>query len=237
MQHNRPKMTTICEELIKNPRLAGRVDPSRYTALHPEGQQLVSGWFDRACQEQNCDPEDSYEPFIFAFIALNAWASCVTGFDRDRDWMDALSLDPVVGEVFTELVADSSSLMGHSANELRRLWPLFKVQSLRRLRISTHARGRDRREIVNRYLGHPRADSLQFEPRCWKRHLDAGEEVPLDWPHTLAVLYRVRCNLFHGEKARHSEMDQRIVYLSFRVLVGFLDGAGYLTSSYRDRLQ
>ena len=102
-----------------------------------------------------------------------------------------------------------------------------------------YARGEDRSQIIKRYLEDPRIENLRhapYEPQCWKRHRDAGEEVPLDWAHTLAVLYRVRCNLFHGEKARHSEMDQRIVYLAFRVLVGFFDRTVYSPPDFRDRL-
>jgi hypothetical protein len=232
-------MMTVSAELVRNPKLAVRVDLSRYWALHPEGQRLVSGWFKRAWQKRNCDPEDSFEPFVFAFIALNGWASCVSGLDRDRDWMDALSLDPVVGEDFAMSVADSSSLVSDSAYELMRLWPVFEVQSLRQVGIDTYVSERERRELVDRFLKDPKTERLRqppYELRRWKRHRDVGEEVSFDWPHMLAVLYRVRCNLFHGEKARHSEMDQRIVYLAFRTLVGFLGSTGYLTSGYRDRL-
>ena len=53
--------------------------------------------------------------------------------------------------------------------------------------------------------------------------------MPLDWPHTLAALYRVRCNLFHGEKGRHSEMDQRIVASGFRTLIQFFGSANYVS--------
>jgi hypothetical protein len=49
-----------------------------------------------------------------------------------------------------------------------------------------------------------------------------ADEKPLDWPHTLAALYRIRCNLFHGEKAVNSEMDNLIVSIDFRVLLHFL---------------
>jgi hypothetical protein len=222
------QMAAICEELIRNPRLTDKVDLSRYRTLHPDGRRLVSGWFQRAWEARNCTPANNFEPFIFAFIALNAWASCVTTFDRDRDWRDALSLDQTLSDDFSRLVDDPSSPVGGPADELRRLWPVLEVQSLRQLRIGPGMSGGKRQEIVNRYLGHPRAGRLRFEPRCWKRHRDTDEEVPLDWPHTLAVLYRVRCNRFHGEKARHSEMDQRIVYLAFCVLVGFFGDTGYL---------
>jgi hypothetical protein len=120
------------------------------------------------------------------------------------------------------------------------LWPVFEVQRLRRqgvdLRYEDETLTReDRREVVGSYLSHPNADALRFEPQCWRRHRDAGERAPLDWPHTLAALYRVRCNLFHGEKARHSEMDQRIVASGFRVLIQFLDNTDYLRPGLRNR--
>jgi hypothetical protein len=79
--------------------------------------------------------------------------------------------------------------------------------------------------VVKRYLD---AGVTAYAPQCWKRHHDAKVPVPLDWPHTLAALYRVRCNLFHGEKAAHSEMDQRIVADALRTLVSFLREAQYL---------
>jgi hypothetical protein len=143
-------------------------------------------------------------------------------------WRYALALDRRIGGDSSRLVADPSTPLGADAREFGGLWPVFQVQSLRRRRVGWAAGG-TRREIVDRYLEHPEAGRLWFEPGCWRRHVEEeGQDVPLDWPHTLAVLYRVRCNLFHGEKAPHSEMDRRIVHAALRVLVGFFDGTGYL---------
>jgi hypothetical protein len=47
--------------------------------------------------------------------------------------------------------------------------------------------------------------------------------VPLDWAHTVKAIYRVRCNLFHGEKARTSEDDERIVLAARDVLAVFIE--------------
>jgi hypothetical protein len=52
--------------------------------------------------------------------------------------------------------------------------------------------------------------------------------VPLDWSHTLAALYRVRCNLFHGEKARGSENDRVVVARAHETLLAFLEAMGLL---------
>ncbi len=217
----------ICTELVRDGSLRGKVNLSRYSALHEDGRRLIRGWFERALEQRNCEAKESFEPFVFAFIAFNGWASCVTRYDDDWKWRGALALDRRIGDDFSRLVAEPSSPVGGPAREFRRLWPVFQVQDLRRRGVGPVA-GETRREIVDYYLGLPESGRLRFEPRCWRRHAEKGEEVPLDWPHTLAVLYRVRCNLFHGEKAHHSEVDRLIVHASLRVLVEFFDGTGYL---------
>jgi len=213
-----------CHELVRSRRLARRVRLSRYRELHPDGRELISGWFERAWYMRDCEAEDSFEPFIFTWIAFNGWAACVTGLDRDRDWIDALMLSSTICDDFARLVADRESAVSIHANEFRQLWPIFKAQSIRRHRVRAEHMD-NRQAIVEYYL---REGIRQFEPQCWARHRDEGSEVPLDWPHTLAALYRVRCNLFHGEKAAHSEMDQLIVSCAFRVLVHFIHSAEYL---------
>jgi hypothetical protein len=69
------------------------------------------------------------------------------------------------------------------------------------------------------------AGARLFEPRCY---FDHGAEPPLDWLHTLPVLYRVRCNLFHGEKSRSSENDLVVVGAAHQVLLGFVTEARLL---------
>lgn len=68
------------------------------------------------------------------------------------------------------------------------------------------------------------AGARHFAPRCYLEH----DEVPLDWGHTLAALYRVRCNLFHGEKARSSENDQLVVARAYETLLSFVEDAALL---------
>ena len=65
-------------------RAAVRVDLNRYAALHSEGRKLISGWFERAWKRRDCQPEDCFEPFIFAWFAVNTWAACVTEVDGDH---------------------------------------------------------------------------------------------------------------------------------------------------------
>jgi hypothetical protein len=213
-----------CQELFKRRTLGRRLNLNRFTLLHPDGRRLITGWFRRAWEKRQCEAEDSFEPFIFAWIALNGWAACITGLDRDQDWRDALTLSEIICEDFERLVADSESPLAVYAYEFHQLWPIFKAQEIRTRGLISGDDG-NRGEVIKYYLD---SGIRQFQPQCWDRHKKEGSEVPLDWPHTLAALYRVRCNLFHGEKAAHSEMDQLIVSSAFRVLVHFVHSAHYL---------
>lgn len=212
-------MFAVSCKLAKNAGLAKKADLSRYQDLHPHGRRLISSWFERAWSKIDCQPQDSFEPFIYAWIAVNGWAACISGLDKDRDWLDALMLNHNICKEFTRTIEDNKSKLSIQARKFSGLWPIFKVQSLRKAKLQYRGLGTDRRKIVKGYLN---AGINDFEPKCWKRHTEAGEDVPIDWPHTLAALYRVRCNLFHGEKAVHSEMDGNIVFAAFQVLVHFL---------------
>ena len=50
-------------------------------------------------------------------------------------------------------------------------------------------------------------------------------------PYSEAYL-KVRCNLFHGQKSAHSEMDRLIVSAAFLTLVHFVKEAGYLQDAF-----
>ena len=55
----------------------------RYEVLHRDGKNLIDTWFARANNKACCTAKESFEPFIYCWIAFNAWASCVNGEDRD----------------------------------------------------------------------------------------------------------------------------------------------------------
>ena len=214
----------ICRELINTSLSEVHIDFDRYTYLHPERQRLISGWFERVWGMRDCQGDDCFEAFIFAWIAFNGWVACTTELDDDYKYLDALKRDQMLSQDFEQLVAIPESSLAPCAVEFAAQWPIFDVRPFRRRHIIV-AHELDRRTIIKRYLD---AGVTAFVPQCWKRHDDDKVQVPLDWPHTLAALYRVRCNLFHGEKDAHSEMDQRIVSGAFRTLVYFLREAGYL---------
>jgi hypothetical protein len=103
------------------------------------------------------------------------------------------------------------------------LWPVFRVADLRQRGVAWSGID-DRSQAVEVYLA---AGATAFAPSCFRAH----KEAPLDWGHTLAALYRVRCNLFHGEKAGHSENDRVMVGAALSTLLAFVDEGKLLRSS------
>lgn len=238
-----------------------RVDLGNYTKLHREGRALIQGWFNRAWRAKEAEGARCFEPFIYAWIAVNGWAACVTGQDRDRDYLDSLTKDRVIAETFLQLLQLPDSRFAQQAHQFHTYLPIFEVKELRQRGINRQWRG-DRSVVVDGYLSELRRTAgevlstgtpslsatapykkapyrnnsgICFEPECWQQHREAGEAIPLDWAHTLAAIYRVRCNLFHGEKAAHSEMDQKIVGLAFRTLLHFFNESEYIVVDRRNR--
>lgn len=201
---------------------ATRFPLNRFQALHPEGQRLVRGWFEKAHAAMAANDE-CFEAFIFAWFSVNGWAACVTGKDRDADYIRALQRSTELADKFQALLADEPQFQS-AVSEFQQFWPIFKAQDIRRAGHRSLV-AVDRAAVVQHYFD---CDLRVFEPQCWKSHKDAGEEVPIDWPHTLAAIYRVRCNLFHGEKSAHSEMDREIVHAALVVLVMFFRHAHIL---------
>jgi len=187
-----------------------------YKRLHPEGKDLIRGWFNRAWHKRKCRSDKSFEPFILCWIAFNSWAACVTGEDEDRHIIKCLKADKVLSAGFATLAAKDQSF-AETAKAFRTCWPIFKVQELRHLKIR-ELHSNDRRQVVEFYI---RAGSTHYTPKVLRNGLLVGSDIPLTWPNAIDALYRVRCNLIHGDKRLSSEADQQIVGAAFRVLVEF----------------
>lgn len=137
--------------------------------------------------------------------------------------MNRITNDAGLREAFEQLLRDDI-FFKEEVHVFVALLPIFKAQQLRRQHIHLDepvSRG----ERVQHYL---RAGSIEFAPDCARVHLDRGEPIPCDWPHFIQAVYRVRCNLFHGEKSAHSEMDHHIVRSALLSLTSFFRGAEIL---------
>ncbi len=182
------------------------VDLGAFSRLHPEGQTLIRLWFRRGWEKRQCPDVESFEPFIFTYIAFNGWAACVTGQDQDRRMIDALKAHEGLLREFHSWLGDSSELKD-SAVRFQSLWPIFSAKGLRARRIPVF-RSTERSAVISHYCAHGATD---FKPEA--------PEPLLNLANTLDALYQVRCNLFHGEKCISSEGDQQVVGAAFRTLV------------------
>jgi hypothetical protein len=208
---------------------ASSLDWWRYDVLHRDGKHLIDSWFMRAYERAGCADKESFEPFIFCWIAFNAWASCVTQEDSDRAMVRKVANCPDMRDTFLNLYAQNTSFRS-AVDSFAALWPIFKAQELRRHGYVNTA-GKTRNQIIENYL---ELEGISFSPECWRYHKEKrGEAVPADWPHTIETIYRVRCNLFHGEKSPHSEMDADIVKAAFDVLVTFLAAGDIISLEQR----
>jgi hypothetical protein len=168
---------------------------------------------------RHADIQNCFEPFIFTWIALNAWGECVTGQERDEDWVRSLAHDQLLNDTFAIYLNEDN--LGESlsaAARFRKHWPIPRVQ--------VWHRDRSRRPTTNTVQDRARffaQHRIPCEPACAIQHFDKSEEIPLDWEHFLPATYRVRCNLFHGEKSPYEPVDAEIVRASFQTLVGFMN--------------
>lgn len=206
----------------ETPGAARPLQLDRHRWLHEDGQQLITSWFERAWKER-LNERAVFEAFIFAWMSVNAWAACVTEEDQDREYMRRLKEDEALRQRFHQVINENSNVQ-RDAEEFVGLLPIFKAQRLRRADVHGE-RGMTRCALVQHYLDKGISD---YEPECWEWHRKRGERIPCDWPHIIAAIYRVRCNLFHGEKSAHSEMDHRIVRSAFLTLTGFFRAAEIL---------
>jgi hypothetical protein len=188
------------------------VDLAEVTLLSDDTRQLLWSWRRRADEARA--QENAFEAFIFNWIYLNGWAERVTGLERDDQWVKALAISPQISERFVELQATKH--FNQATRRFAALWPIFKASRQRELGIPFFE---DRDQVVEWSL----AAGIERRPQCYGAH---PQGVPNDWAHTLHALYRVRCNLFHGEKGVHVDGDRRIVHAASDVLAEFLAESG-----------
>lgn len=188
--------------------------------MHEQSRRLIRSWFEKALESVDAEPVDSFEPFIFAWFSVNAWAACVTGEDRDAGYMQKLISDSGLYDQFEDLMVTDSEFAA-VATAFCDCWPIFSVKELRCADVRLLESG-TRADVIRHYLSRK---ARKFEPQCWTEHHSKDEACPCDWSHTIAAIYRVRCNLFHGEKSAQSQIDQNVVHAAFRVLVQFFSKA------------
>jgi hypothetical protein len=188
----------------------------RFQHLHPDGKHLIAAWLGRALAEGR-GHENYFEAFIFLWFSFNGFATCITRLEHDAAIINKVANCPNLRGRFSQAMRDSQHF-AQTVSEFAACWPIFKVQDLRRKNL-LHNQYIDRKHMVKSFLNVP---GTSHEPSCFEFHSVRDEAVPADWPHVIHTIYRVRCNLFHGEKSPVIITDHHIVRLAFLVLAGFL---------------
>ncbi len=75
----------VCTDLVRDDSLRGGVRPSRYSVPHEDGRRLNEGWFRRAPDRHNCEPEEGSERFVFACIAPDGQPLLRAGRNGQRE--------------------------------------------------------------------------------------------------------------------------------------------------------
>lgn len=216
----------ICQQLLSNyarkhiDEVSASITFERFNQ-HQELMQLEITWFRDAQKMRNYQYPNCFDAFITLWRAFNGWAEYISGprQRQDRYWLDALMLNQQLQERFIQLLEQDDQFKA-TADSFMTQWPIFRSSAIHNSGI-LWAQG-NRSEVVAYYL----ENKMPFEPRCWRQHTSNSEEVPLDWPHTLATLYRVRNNLIHGGKAKN-EANHQIVSSAFHVLLLFLENSEF----------
>lgn len=121
----------ICNELINGQQRRNvgdhdnkRIDLGRYHRLPLVTRKLISGWFTLASTRLENDEYNCFEAFIFAWIAFNGWASCISGIDQDRTIILALKKYEPISTKFEEMF-DSDACFRSYATQFSQFWPIF----------------------------------------------------------------------------------------------------------------
>lgn len=186
-----------------------RVVPSRFRDLHPDGRALVTRWIGRAADERDGEP---FEAFIYGWIGLNGWAACVCAEEQDTAQLQMMQLDPGLTQNFLDLM--SGDEFRNAALGFSSMWPIFRVSRLPEAVRSSRPKKGGRRAVTSYYQSE--CPDAQRAPDC---HLIHTGDIHPDWSHTLEALYRVRCNLFHGQKSGAGNEDRAILTAAAAVLV------------------
>lgn len=211
---------------VGTPPAGGGFEVTRFRELTPDAQDLIKGWCRRARTSLNSSllPGDAdrsrrsshreaFQAFIFAWIGFNGWASCCCDDDSDRKIIRAVSAAEWPQERFVHL-STTDREFGAALKTFSTTWPIFRSSDVREESRALPYRW-PRQQRVSHYVA--LLPDAQRAPDCHLRHDDSP--VPTDLGHTLEVLYRVRCNLFHGTKSMDDENDRELVEIAVAVLV------------------
>ena len=177
---------------------------------------------------RNSRSYNEMEGFIYLWVSFNAWASLAVP-DLTKNHMDiyivhSVSVDNKFKAEFEKQKKENEKFSS-SLEEFVSLMPVLQVLWLKNNNVRGWGFDEDRKKYLkmvgrkNPYVTVNDNEKSMFSPACAYQHFDIDEDIPADWPHVMAAIYQVRCNLFHGGKAYYPE-DRKFVELAYELLWG-----------------
>jgi len=179
---------------------------------------LVRPWICRALESSEND--NYFEAFIFLWVTFNAWAAAIVAnrdkSDHDRYLIEAVGHDPALCSRFATL-RKSDRYFEKYTKEFAQNWPIFKVRALHAHGLGAWDKKQESRDSYRKQCLAQGLTYKDYQPCCYTDHTK-GSPLPIDWPHTSAAIYQIRCNLFHGGKDFRVSSDQEFTRYAFEIL-------------------
>jgi hypothetical protein len=112
------------------PKAKWAINFDRFGRLHPDGRTLIEDWLNRAVRLHASRPNESFEPFIFMWIAYNGWAACVSRLDGDSEQNEAMASSPQLCAHFKDRLMNDPALSDH-VRAFYAFWPIFSAKDIR----------------------------------------------------------------------------------------------------------
>jgi hypothetical protein len=191
---------------------------ANFADMEPDEHGVVHALVRKAREPQ----EHAFLPLIYLWMAFNGWMTAVTGRVKDNKMIADIASNTRMQAAYADLMATSEVFRDH-VNDFVDLWPIFDTRAARKFFGPSQFRRMSREEV----LAAGSAD-VRVDPEGWQ----PGDRPT--WPQLMWVLYRVRCNLFHGQKSPALGRDRDLVVNAGRVLQTFVDGAEILRWTTED---
>jgi hypothetical protein len=207
-----------CSELQFNGNSLRDVEMQKLDRLQSRSRDLLIHWFQTAWKLREKDPSEHTEAFLIGWNALIGWAECISGEEDLPRALEAVGASPEVNARYNQVFENKKSLFRMYAKRFAELWPVFdavELDSKGLLKTDYISRS----DLAEEYLA---GGAQLYAPTCWKRHHDAGEEIPVTLPHLLAALYQLRKGLFQGGEAPHSEVNEHLLSTGYLAMVYYL---------------
>jgi hypothetical protein len=186
---------------------------SDFAVMEPDADGVIRTLVRNAAQPD----QPPFLPFLYLWMAFNGWMTAVTGRERDAHMIRDIAGNARMISTYESLL-DTSGTLGAQVEAFADLWPVMDTRGVRRQFGPQAFQQMSRQDLLTAC----RSMGVKVDPQDW---VPGGRP---SWAQLLRSLYRVRCNLFHGQKSTASARDHDLVVGAGRILQTLIAEAGFL---------